>query len=243
MKLLLISDVHGNIQALEAVLATEADADAVYCAGDLVDYGPFPREVLDLVRERNIPCVSGNHDERVVEFAGNREQWAEIRPQERHWVHQNVEALHAGDIGFLDALPESLEFTADGHEYHLRHRGAKKYDLMQLLPEFEAHWSGGQSPALSCGGTARVVVGHTHIPAVHYLANDRLWLNPGSVSYRPVRQNLDLSRDADYMTVVDGAVNFHRLAYDRKKTFLFMRNLTLAKSEKQVGYRLFGSDD
>ncbi len=243
MKILLISDVHSNIQALEAVLAVEVDADAVYCAGDLVDYGPFPREVLDLVRERNIPCVSGNHDERVVAFARSSNTRADMRPQDRHWVHQNVEALDAGDIAFLDALPESLEFTADGHEYHMRHQGAAGYELMQLLPEFEAHWSGRRSPDLEPGQTARVIIGHTHIQAVHYLAADRLWLNPGSVSYRPTRQDLEVSRDAEYMTVVHGEIRFHRLAYDRRKTFLFTRDLPLVDSEKRVGQRLFGADD
>ncbi|TVQ24642.1 MAG: metallophosphoesterase [Spirochaetaceae bacterium] len=240
MKILLISDIHSNIQALAAVLTAEADADAVYCAGDLVDYGPFPREVIDLVRERNIPCVSGNHDERVVAFARSREAWVDMRPQDRHWVHQNVEALDAGDIAFLDALPESLEFIADGHYYHMRHRGAEGYELIQLLPEFEAHWSAGQSPDRTHEQTARVIIGHTHIQAVHYLADDRLWVNPGSVSYRPTRQDLDVSRDAEYMTVVDGEIRFHRLSYDRRKTYLFTRNLPLVDSEKRVGQRLFG---
>jgi len=243
MKILLISDLHSNIQALEAVLASEADADAVYCAGDLVDYGPFPREVIDLLRERNIPCVSGNHDEQVVALAKNRESWADMRPQDRHWVHQNVEALDAGDIAFLEALPESLEFTADGHSYHMRHCGADGYELIQLLSEFEAHWSAGQSPACRPEQTARVIVGHTHIQAVHYLAADRLWLNPGSISYRPTRQKLDLSRDAEYMTVVQGEIRFHRLGYDRRKTFLFTRDLALADRQKRVGYRLFGGDE
>ncbi|MCC5844307.1 MAG: metallophosphoesterase family protein [Verrucomicrobia bacterium] len=243
MKILLISDIHSNIQALEAVLAAEADADAVYCAGDLVDYGPFPREVIDLVRERNIPCVSGNHDEEVVELAKNRETWADMRPQDRHWVHQNAEALDAGDIAFLDALPESVEFTADGHYYHMRHRGAKGYELIQLLSRFEALWSAGQSPDRRPEQTARVIVGHTHIQAVHYLAADRLWLNPGSTSYRPARKNFHLPRYAEYMTVVQGEIRFHRLDYDCRKTFLHTRDLELDNSQKQVGLRLFGVEE
>jgi predicted phosphodiesterase len=242
MKILLISDIHSNVQALEAVLKAESDADAIYCAGDLVDYGPFPREVLDLVRERDIPCVSGNHDERVVEFAKDRADIADMPPEKRHWVHQNVEALDSNDIAFLSGLPESVEFSADGHAYHMRHRGAEGYELIQLLPEFEAHWSGGRSPDLEPGQTARVIVGHTHIQALHYLTADRLWLNPGSVSYRPTRQDMDLSRDAEYMTIVDGHISFHRQAFDRRKTFLFTESLPLTNSEKRVGYRLFGLD-
>ena len=46
MKALILSDVHSNVIALEAIWAREGDADAIYCAGDLVDYGVYPRETL-----------------------------------------------------------------------------------------------------------------------------------------------------------------------------------------------------
>lgn len=243
MKILLISDIHSNVQGLEAVLTAEADADVIYCAGDLVDYGPYPREVLDLLRDRNIPCVKGNHDERVVEFALDWASWADIQPDDRHWVHQNVEALDPDDIHFLATLPEYLEFSADGHAYHMRHRGAEGYEPIQLLPEFETLWSTGGSPSHTDVQTSRVIVGHTHIQAVHYLRNDRLWLNPGSVSYRSTRQDMDLSRDAEYMTVVDGNVSFHRQSYDLRRTFLFTKALSLVNSEKRVGYRIFAEDE
>jgi len=242
MKIVVVSDLHSNAHAFEAVLGAESDSDTVYCAGDLVDYGPYPREVLDLVRERRITCVRGNHDERVVEVARNRSPWADLDPEERHWVHQNVDALSSDDIAFLEALPESIEFTADGHHYHLRHRGADGYKLIELLPEFHALWSGGFAPKVNHGQTARIIVGHTHIQAVHYLDQNRLWLNPGSVSYRPTRQSMDTSRDADYITIVDGEIRFHRVSYDRRRTFLFTEGLVLARSEKQVGYRFFGPD-
>ena len=54
MKALILSDLHSNIHALEAIWARERDSDAIYCAGDLVDYGPFPNEVLDWVRQRRV---------------------------------------------------------------------------------------------------------------------------------------------------------------------------------------------
>ena len=51
MKALLIADIHSNICALEAIWNKEQDSDIIYCAGDLVDWGPFPKQVLDWVRE------------------------------------------------------------------------------------------------------------------------------------------------------------------------------------------------
>lgn len=64
MKIALISDIHANLPALEAVLASidSRKPDAVYCLGDLVGYNIWPNEVIDLIRERKIPTIAGNHD-------------------------------------------------------------------------------------------------------------------------------------------------------------------------------------
>jgi len=60
----LISDVHGNLPALEAVVKKidTFKPDQWVCLGDVVGYGPFPSECIDLIRSRNIPTVMGNHD-------------------------------------------------------------------------------------------------------------------------------------------------------------------------------------
>lgn len=72
MKLAIFSDVHGNLPALEAVLAAidQYAPDKTYCLGDLVNFAPFTNEVIDLIRTRNIPTIMGNHDDGV----GNRKQ-------------------------------------------------------------------------------------------------------------------------------------------------------------------------
>ena len=67
MRLALFSDIHANLPALEAVLAS-IDAhrpDQVFCLGDLVGYAPWPNEVVDLIRRRNIATIAGNYDEGV----------------------------------------------------------------------------------------------------------------------------------------------------------------------------------
>ena len=63
MKTLLISDIHANLTALEAVLADAGNFDAVWCLGDLVGYGPDPNECIERVAALpNLRCVMGNHD-------------------------------------------------------------------------------------------------------------------------------------------------------------------------------------
>ncbi|MEF8825304.1 MAG: metallophosphoesterase, partial [Halapricum sp.] len=62
----LLSDIHGNAVALQAVLEELSGVDALVCAGDIVGYGPSPGQCLDAFRERAIPTVTGNHDRAVV---------------------------------------------------------------------------------------------------------------------------------------------------------------------------------
>jgi putative phosphoesterase len=64
MRIAVISDIHANLPALEAVLADIArqQADKIYCLGDLVNFAPWPNEVIELIRENNIPTLCGNHD-------------------------------------------------------------------------------------------------------------------------------------------------------------------------------------
>ena len=57
MKALILSDIHANIHALRAIWEHEQDRDAVYCTGDLVDYGPSPREIISWVREHHVVCT------------------------------------------------------------------------------------------------------------------------------------------------------------------------------------------
>ncbi|ADK84742.1 metallophosphoesterase [Desulfarculus baarsii DSM 2075] len=71
MKLAIVSDIHGNLEAFQAVLADIADqgVEERFCLGDLVGYGPDPLAVIDLARREGFACVMGNHDQAVVEPA------------------------------------------------------------------------------------------------------------------------------------------------------------------------------
>lgn len=67
MKTLIISDIHANLNALEAVLADAGEVNQVWCLGDLVGYGPQPNECIERVQTLpNFECVIGNHDAAVI---------------------------------------------------------------------------------------------------------------------------------------------------------------------------------
>ncbi|EGO86803.1 serine/threonine protein phosphatase, partial [Clostridium botulinum C str. Stockholm] len=68
MRIAIFSDIHGNIEALKAVLENikSKNVHRVVCLGDLVGYGPFPNEVIDLIKSKDILTIAGNYDMAVV---------------------------------------------------------------------------------------------------------------------------------------------------------------------------------
>ncbi|MCC5839021.1 MAG: metallophosphoesterase family protein [Opitutales bacterium] len=202
MKLLLISDIHSNIHALDAVLEAERDSDFIYCTGDLVDVGFHPQEVVNRVREKGIICVQGNHDLHVIHK--HEEGWDD-RTRPENFRDLNARQLDAGAIGFLKQLPQRLYFAHDGVSYLLEHlyRG---YELIRTMVEFDAFW-GDRSMAEGTGRRA-IILGHTHHPGIFWMRDDACWINPGSVGYnRPG----DPSIATRYITVTDGKARIHHL--------------------------------
>src|SRR5919202_6515169 len=98
-RILLISDIHANLVALETVLAEAGEFDAVWCLGDLVGYGPAPNECVERVRELATVCLAGNHDWAVLDRLDLQEfnpvarralSWTRsvLRPDNLEWLTQ-----------------------------------------------------------------------------------------------------------------------------------------------------------
>jgi predicted phosphodiesterase len=121
MKVLIFSDIHSNIYALEAIWEKEHDSDLILCAGDLVDYGPYPRQVLTWIREHNVLCVQGNHDASVALTYRKGNTLETVAEDDRAWVHLNASLLEESDIEFLEQLPISSSFELDGIAYGMQH--------------------------------------------------------------------------------------------------------------------------
>jgi putative phosphoesterase len=168
MRIALISDLHANLVALDAVLADAAAAGAerVICLGDVVSLGPDPRETLARLRDAGIPCVQGNHDPLPPNppCLAELEAWCEARltPEEREW---------------LRALPSRLEVPLDPTTTLLCvHGSPRSYDEQVL-----AETSDAALDAMLDGHPAAVTVcGHTHVQLLRRV-RDRLVVNVGSV--------------------------------------------------------------
>ena len=181
MSLAIFSDVHGNLPALRAVLddIRRQGCRSVFCLGDLVDYGPFPNEVVETIRERDIPTIIGNHDEGIAfELAGSGGGYrdlaekafkeaafvwtaGEVKPEHRTWLRQ---------------LPRSLRLEAGGHRFLLVHASPERLNeyLFEDTPE-------ARFREIAAGAEADVVVfGHTHRPYVK-VVDGVTFINVGSV--------------------------------------------------------------
>ncbi len=103
MKLAVISDIHGNMEAFEAVLADidTNDVDDIICLGDSIGYGPEPEKVLRLLRERRIPSVLGNHELAVIDetYIGS------FNPLARISILKTIAMLSRDDVAAIGRFP------------------------------------------------------------------------------------------------------------------------------------------
>ncbi|MDZ7849927.1 MAG: metallophosphoesterase family protein [Halodesulfurarchaeum sp.] len=164
MQVGIVSDIHANLPALEAVLADMPVVDSLVCAGDLVGYNPWPAEVVERMRDREVPCVQGNHD-RMVASRGN------FRGNEmaRAGVSYAREQLSAEQVEFLAELPPDRTLF-DGR-VKIVHGHPDDPDRYTYPEEFGPGMLGEESV---------LVLGHTHVQHVEQTA-DGIVLNPGSV--------------------------------------------------------------
>lgn len=211
MKLLILSDLHSNVEGARAILEREGDIDALYAAGDLVDYGTDPAAVIDWVRSHGVRCVRGNHDDKLIgvwqsgDFDG--------LPQTRFaWVHHNCQRLTQTYVDFLMNLPTHLCFTADGIEYLMTHRCGQGYETIDSQYHFDQYWNEHYTLPHTPGAQRRMIFGHSHRQVVQCHDRNSLWLNPGSASYRRPDEP---SKDAFYAVIEDGVIDLRHTPYNR----------------------------
>jgi putative phosphoesterase len=176
-----ITDIHGNLPALQAALAriAELGIEDVFCGGDLVGYGPHPNEVCAVIAERNIPTIYGNYDYAI---ARDEEDCgcAYVTPHDRQLGQLSVDwtLKHASQPSkdFMRALPFDLRLQVGEVNVHLVHGSPRKVNeyLFEDKPArlYERLAAAETDPVL--------VFGHTHKPWVREYGGV-LFVNCGSV--------------------------------------------------------------
>lgn len=231
MRILVLSDIHANLAAFEAVLAdSKGDCDYVWCLGDVVGYGPEPNECCELLRSLPHLCLAGNHDWAAL----GRLDIRTFNADARRAVTWTRETLTPDNMAYLAALPTTFVLG----DFTLAHGSPREpvweYILDPLIaalnfPHFETDYC---------------LIGHTHTPVIFQLTDERgdtdaiqptyrepkpldshrLIINPGSVG-----QPRDSNKDASYaiLQVEEAILEYRRVAYSIKTTQDKMRKLDM----------------
>jgi predicted phosphodiesterase len=220
----LMSDIHGNFTALEAVSRSLPPADAVYVAGDLCLEGPEPERVVDAIRERGWLAVMGNTDrDLVADNAGKH------KPKRAAHIAWTRDRLGPERLSWLAALPFSHHVTVDGSPCILVvHANPRDMDA-QLYPDMRAE---ELAPYLDGVEEGMIAFGHLHIPYVRPV--DRHLL----VDVSSVGHPKDRDRRAAYTVVrVDGdrrSVECVRIPYDIDETVRLLRTSDMPAADEEA---------
>jgi predicted phosphodiesterase len=241
MRILILSDIHANLEALEAVLADSGPVDSVWCLGDLVGYGPNPNEVIDRVRDLpGFLSLIGNHDQaalgiiplsRFNQDAGAAAAWT-------------MEQLRTDNAAYLRALPSRITFE----DFTLAH-GSPRQPVWEYILDLQS--AAGNFDSFT---TSYCLIGHSHLPLIFHQPRSngtaasvsvpwdsplelepRMILNPGSVG-----QPRDMDPRAAYAILDNqaGTWSARRVAYDAEKTRQKM--LEVGLPERQASRLLAG---
>ena len=194
MRVAVISDVHANRVALDAVLDDVPDVDATVCAGDVVGYNPWPAECVAALRDRDVPTVMGNHDRAVASDSTFR-----FNSMAAAGVEYARSELDDDALSWLSALPD--ERTELDGRVRLVHDHPWIQDKYTYPEEFRADFLDDEDV---------LVLGHTHVQD-HRVFDEGIVMNPGSVG-----QPRDGDHRAAYaiLDLNDLSVEERRVDYD-----------------------------
>lgn len=161
MRVLVVSDIHANLTALEAVLADAGEVDETWCLGDVIGYGPDPNEVVERLRGLpNLTCILGNHDVAVL----GQMDYAVFNTEARRSLLWQKKAISPDNAAFLESLPQQ---TLARYSVSLAHGSPRdpvwEYILNTLVARlnFEAFT------------TPYCLIGHSHIQCMFRLDMER----------------------------------------------------------------------
>ena len=164
MRVGVISDIHGNRVALDAVLEDMPAVDHLVCAGDVVGYNPWHADCVDVMRERDVPTVMGNHDRAVAR--GTTFRFNEMAAA---GVEHARDQLSGEQLDWLGGLPDERLLLDD--RVKVVHGHPDDPDRYTYPEEFSASMLGDEDV---------LVLGHTHVQG-HETFDDGVVMNPGSV--------------------------------------------------------------
>jgi len=215
----IFGDIHANLPALEAVFADMSarglDTGPRYCLGDLVGYGVYPNEVIDLIRQHNIPTLMGNYDQGVghsSDDCGCAYKAAEDEARGKlsiAWTNAHTDDERKA---YLRSLPEHIPLQLGDLRVLLVHGSPRKVNEYLYVDRPEA----GMERLMDSIEADVLVCGHTHLPYHRILPSGRHIVNAGSVG-KPKDDNPNACYVVLRAEGKDLNVEFIRVPYDVEK--------------------------
>lgn len=204
MKIAIISDVHANLAALESF--PEQDCDRILCLGDLVDYGPKPKEVIRWIREHCAECVRGNHDQ-AAGYQTDPHCSTPFICLAAATLRYTLDVLSSAESKYLQQLPVQTELTIEKTRFYLVH-ATPTDPLYGYCAASSERWV----KELEWVDADVIFTGHTHVPIVRQIGAKTL-VNPGSLG-----QPKTGTPEACYAVWKDGSVELKQYSYPVEST-------------------------
>jgi len=169
MKVLVISDIHGNIFGLRTVLNDAKIVDKIICAGDITGYYPFVDETIDEMKKNKIISVRGNHDQYLMDGKAPLDKSQTVKDS----VLRMKKLISPSNLSDLKTLPDFLNLDIDGKKVLVYHGSPWNYLEERVYPDYQ-YFDKFKSVDADV-----VILGHTHYPLIKKIGNLTL-VNPGS---------------------------------------------------------------
>ncbi len=227
-RILVLSDIHGNLYALKAILEHARKWDEILVLGDLVDYGPHPSEVIDVLLEHGARVLRGNHDHAVAYGVdcrcGDEIHWLSV------WFRENItlKLIDENLKGILGKLPTTVTLDIESFRITATHAAPRNPLYAYLYP-----WASDEETCELLRKPLRLredseacpqgvfLVGHTHYQ-FYRVVHGAIVANPGSVG-----QPRDGDPRAGYLILdtAKGSIELYRVRYDIGRFISALRSL------------------
>ncbi|MBC2582508.1 metallophosphoesterase [Clostridium sp. DJ247] len=214
MRIAVISDIHGNLEALNTALENieGKNIDSIVCLGDLVGYGPYPNEVVEVIRKNKITSILGNYDAAVLEEKFNYIRDTEVNKSCMPWA---AKELREENKAYLRSLPRKVILTYENKSICFVHGSTR------AINEYVNEGSEQAKEVMELLQEDILVCGHTHIPYKETYGN-KLLINDGSIGKPKIgRPNgtyliIDITKEAVETEIIE-------FQYDYEKTVKAMK--------------------
>jgi putative phosphoesterase len=221
LKIVIISDIHGNLAALNAL--PERDFDELWCIGDLVDYGPSPHEVVEWVRQQAAVVVRGNHDH-AAGFSVDPQCSAPFKKLAEDTLRFTQSVCTQDDFGYLRSLPVRQELTVNSTRFYLVH-AMPSDPLFGYCPEDSDRW---KQEVMGINADVLIVGSYAHTLCTAGEGSTTI-LNPGSLGQPKTGRPLSC-----YAVWQDREISLKEFEYPVAETIRGIRGMPIPSDEQDA---------